>query len=674
MEGRRLLKMDSGELYEVVTDLNRRIESLTSNSQIDSTVSDEINQIQRISRNNYILNFTFDQKLPLTTFISLEKIFESIRAEPKTFTYVIPNTNVLSCLNAGVNYAYTNPHIFAQYLAEYFESNPLHVPLFAYITFPALFGFFISEEQLPIAYDVIDSVFRCGKFELGKHLLVSFLSSSYSFLDTFWRNFFQLINYDDFQKPSLAQLVKYLIDTLENTFTYFSPNHIALLMSLLTLDSIAFCECFFERFLLPSYSTWISYNPALCSSKITSYEIETLFSFLKDKTETDTMELIQMSLSKAAFSFCETISIFDHTKSNRVICLLSPIEMKILFNIFEIIPDLASKKPKLTSVKNWQVVFENFSPVSFEISINKNDQKTDEYLLLSKVTPIQVPNENSESESKWNFIVSICKHYNQDPVEIMMHLEHKPEDTINTRKAKNKVQPVVNEKLRTYVLATKYNKFIDKQNVFEEYLCRLHIAEKLKHTKTTLKQYNQLLANKFMSYLSQESQGMFPELYARTKLIEEEFNIEYKKAMSFQYQFEALLESFSIEDSKLIEFISKKEKFLTAPVQTLSRFDEISLADRLLVITQVYSAIESMSPNPEWSMSLFVVLLKKTKIYSFFSLLISMIHIIKTNKEIFDALPKVQKERWMKIQNFFQAEFISKFHYEEAEIGQEKYF
>ena len=668
-------------LYQNVLDQSKEIESFFSSATkkgIEQQMSDDFESLQRIARCNYIKTFAFDKYFPLP--LSEEKLIGSFCSQEKQFFNMIGNPQFQQSISYGIRQIYEPEQAanFAEAVRQYFQHRNDLFPIFVYVLFPAIYGFFLSEEHQMYAFDFLFALMDLDG-ELFKPFFVSFFMSANSFTDIFWHKFFKLVKGEERFKPSIAQLYEYLKSTLTDTCVYLTPYQVQLAISFMINDPVGFSDCFFRRFLFTTFRAWVSYNPSESSSKVTEEQLDQLFSFFFENPESPYFqEILRIFQQKdSVFSISELVSFVEHAPIKKVTCLLSPMEAKMLSEIFISIPDISPSIYPADKINDETGIFLNFNAGSIEVYLRqkKNVNQENEELIYHNRSlddkvfykDLQVDKEErQEIERSWNIITQICGERGVDPLHTLFTCnEYEPDDTIHDKLAKKKIYSRVNDNLKKYVIGT-YNKNIaTKQNQFEEFLLQQNLSNLINAMKGKLIRYGEVIEQlifpklKNINFLIQNN--LFTTNIIRLQMTVDEDSKQFDMR-SIQKEFDGALRDYTIKIPKFQEFLMERESFFKAPILTLSRLDELSLGDRFFILYHVYTQItiltEPMSKDPEFddpikcTNALFARIVSESKCRSFLRTFVCICYYKSENSDRFQLLPEDMVNVWNKIQAF----------------------
>lgn len=642
---------------------------------LNSQMTDNYEILQRVARSNYVKIFSFDKHFPLP--VTEEQIIESFIRNDVKMISLAPCPAVFQTTSACIKYIYQKnlSQTLAEFSYSYFKAYPSELPIFAYITFPALYGFFLSEDHSKYAYDFLSSLLSLDQ-EFSAPFFVAYLNSCHVFVDIFWHQFFGLVDVDDRFKPSIAQTYEYLLQALQYSVNYLTPFHVQLCIQFLVFDSTLFFDCFFKRFLLSTFNAWTSYNPSVASSRVTEEDLDLLFTFFMENHEGQPFKDIESIFQKRIFSINELYSFVKNSSEKNLAYLLSPRELKLISQLFREIPALSKVIFDYNSFKD--VDYDSFVAGSFAVYFDdksSNLNEDDSYLIYNdnvteeakKVMEEGDKSKTLECERAWNTIRQICEiDYRLDPFLMLMTCDRSDEnDTIYEKMAKKKVLKKSNPTLKKYALGIYQKILLDKQRYFESFLNKQTFSNMVNSMKFKLIRYGEIMEQLILPKLRNKegllNKKLFTTNLIRFEMIETE-DCSKPNFIECQKNFFESLKHYKNKNPKLMNFLSSKDSFFSPLVLALGKTDELSLGDRFFLLHNVYSKIaiftkpigrEKIFEDPSSSLNaLFAYLLVKADFRSFIKTYINVCAFKNKNKDKFAMLPPEMIEKWNAIQSF----------------------
>ncbi|OHS94881.1 hypothetical protein TRFO_10813 [Tritrichomonas foetus] len=665
-EERRLYRQ-----YDAILKDSQEIESFLGSATkkgIEQQMSEDFESLQRISRQIYVKTFAFDKFFPLP--LTEDKIVGSFCSQEKQFFNMIGNPQFQQSIAYGIRQIYepAQAQQFAEAVHDYF-SDPKRkdlFPIFVYVLFPAIYGFFLSEEQSMYAFDFLSSLLELDN-DFFKPFFVSYFSSATVFTDVFWHEFFKLVKVEERFKPSIAQLYEYFVKAFQDSCQYLTPYHVQIAITFMLNDAIGFCDAFFRRYLMTTFNAWVSYNPSVSSSKVTAEKLEMLFNFFSENTESQNFQQILDIFQRNVFSISELISFVEHTPIKKVTCLLSPLEAKMISEIFLMIPDIAPSIYPATKINDENGIFQNFNAGSIEVFLRtKKNIDQEKQNLIYKEAKSEIVEKTEANDRSWNIISQICSEIGVDPLKTMMMCDTaEPDDTIFDKMAKKKIKQRVSDSLKKYVMSIYRKNVTSKQEQFEEFLLQQHLSQQLGKMRQRLVHYGEIIEQLIFSRLKNTEtlvkNNLFTSSIIRLKMRVDEDKSEFQVRDS-QAQFDRMIKDYTLKVPKFQEFLMEREPFFKSLIMTLSRLDELSLGDRFFVLYHVYSQITILTApmskdtefeNPEaCANALFARIVGESKCRSFLKSFVCICSFQSTNSDQFKILPEEMIDTWNRIKSF----------------------
>jgi hypothetical protein len=291
----------------------------------------------------------FDQ----TMFVDM---FESIRQPPERIIHHLP-PQVSQSLSFLVMRIHQDVNAFVRRLLAFFSEDASIVLVFAFSTFPALFGFFTLDHFCHLASTVITKVLNTSSLTmLATELIRSFLFSAHRFQDVLWDNFFS--------KFIVGQPLSAMLDLLHNSFEkalpFLTKDHCSVLALLAANRMSSFLEVVFQDIFV--------YPLTLRAPHLVE-----LIRFLDSCSTDDGMqpfaaELLSMITRKHHFN--QAVPTAPHSRElQRVGFAMSDRDIGILVELYDpILREQASGHPLCQWNKTHETV--GYAPFYFEIPIH----------------------------------------------------------------------------------------------------------------------------------------------------------------------------------------------------------------------------------------------------------------------------------------------------------------
>lgn len=223
--------------------------------EISRTLEKEQRKIALLGREYYHLLYKFEVLNDSSQLITFDEYTSKISLLP---TYYIPNIDPLPAqvLINTLKLLFQQPRLFALSLIESNMPEKEFIS-FAYMTFPALFGFFTSQDFCePAGLLILDLIQAGGPDYMIFHLVLSFLYSSINFIESMWCQFSRICIQVSPIKPknvheSLLTAIKSCIPLI--------PASIFFICRELTISEIELLfDIIFLNFLPKTFKVWVS--------------------------------------------------------------------------------------------------------------------------------------------------------------------------------------------------------------------------------------------------------------------------------------------------------------------------------------------------------------------------------------------------------------------------------
>jgi hypothetical protein len=455
-----------------------------------------------LARRIYLAGFAFDRDWPLVTSFPCDKILPSLRIPVKRAMDMDGMTPTYQrVLGQIVKDLYANPKIFALAIVSYFEAHLESFPGFVNLTFPALYGFFLTEELTTFAHDFLDVILQIPNLKMKFAFLRSFFASAQLFLRVFWRLFFELLAGFEGIKPSVAQLSEMLITVLQSSIQYLSSAHIQIAIAFLSGSPSDFMSFFFEGFLLDYFDAWVDFNSSIVTSPVTRGDMIALFEYLNEDSARDGFMSILELFARNVFTFCELIASQEFGEIAKHLIVLSPSESTGLMAIVSSIPSISTRFPRrLTAIEG-----ESLSPFFIEIYANDKNVEPHYEPLLFPPRSLQPVSATDAHNLLLNRVKCECAENGIDELSIIANPKVAlPSDTFYAKEIKASLPPLDGEFL-AFVRARYLNEKIRFEYDCEQFFLRFNIAQEFDEIQKRLRYHQLIMEQRFLSQLSSRS-------------------------------------------------------------------------------------------------------------------------------------------------------------------------
>jgi len=286
----------------------------------------------RYSRGCYLINLAQSGSEFFTDLPDAGALFRYLNE--KTTSYMVHFSPMFVqglCLN--IVHVYEDPESFALIVNEFFTNDSTFINLFAYSTFPTIYGFFTIKEQMSYASTFLETYFSISHdFLLPSELFKAFFLSSHMFYQALWYELNMKFNQlhgngtKEFYKNSLVESLKKSVSLLSKyhlqafkSFAKFFPDN---------LISTFFHDLLLVPFLIASQG----------SSFMNLYDlIEDFALFLKSLTDNVSfvisIDIINCFLYSHDGNQCEDISFRSISWSESIPIMMCERDVQLFYDI-----------------------------------------------------------------------------------------------------------------------------------------------------------------------------------------------------------------------------------------------------------------------------------------------------------------------------------------------------
>ena len=213
-------------------------------------------RIESISRASYLLRFRLMEEFEFFDTPSLEEMLFVVNKDPITvLQHLLPRTS--QSLSLVINFFYNNCYEFIKMLKNTFSLDPTYFIIFANSTFPALYGYFLTDYFIKLAFDIlIELINSKDTFFLFNSMFSSYFFIQYFFFNYLWSNIFNLwINLFTIEDMFLI-----FCTHLQKSFQFVSEYHIKLLIQYYNIEPQQCIEFFINEIIIPSLKLYFLYS------------------------------------------------------------------------------------------------------------------------------------------------------------------------------------------------------------------------------------------------------------------------------------------------------------------------------------------------------------------------------------------------------------------------------
>ncbi|EAX92776.1 hypothetical protein TVAG_361560 [Trichomonas vaginalis G3] len=664
---------DVNDMYQTV--LSKRDHSGFLNDIIcrnSETLSTNLVDIQRIARQNSILTSLADDEMTIATIIPLKNIFDSFQDKVNYFYTLVNDPQLLQNVAFYVKGAYRKPKEFANAALQYFRQEPKEYNLFACVLFPSISGYFIAEEHLTFAYEFLNYLIQLGEIEFARPLIASFFSSSILFIETFWQNFMTKAA-EIRNRPSLKQLYDILISTLSITIRYLSPFHTALSMDLLTSDPNCFCQVFFLKVLLQSFTTYASSNPLINTVKVSKTQILQLFNFICNNTDTKSFDMLANTFGQSVSSLCEPTSFVEYTVKGAIPYIFSPVETVLAVNIFKQMPTFEGSKIDVSRLQNYSRI-SSFKPGVIDVYFPLPPKLPVTAVLFcdDNITVGEPPKEISR---QWLSLSKMAGNEGLDPLNVIMQIDNLDQfDTPKKLEIRKYASQMITDELKKYAVEAALSNLIQSEQLFETCLVRLTQKSRLIEISDSQNRFGSILNIAIAKKLTFLPADCPRNVLLPSLAILDVSNEEDQKLYDLLEQkevFDRVARKITRKEQKYKNFVRNNEEKLENFARIMDSLDEKSLGERMWVIAEVVNSLSLICESDDWLMTLFFFVIARSNSTCFLHTYIG-INAFKALQQVkFAQLPRRLQDAWAKLskqvdillkqKRLFTDEFIEKY-------------
>lgn len=160
---------------------------------------------------------------------------------------------VSESLKNVINEIHHDHKYFMEHIIKYFSNDIMNITIFSYSTFPALYGFFVTDGFCEFASNfLIDVISRSSKEILSVHMVTSFFLCSYKFIEGLWSYFYDRVMLGMNQNA----ILKLMVESIDKSSHLLSIHHIHLIRKYYKIDSSECIKFLLNNFLRTSFDIW----------------------------------------------------------------------------------------------------------------------------------------------------------------------------------------------------------------------------------------------------------------------------------------------------------------------------------------------------------------------------------------------------------------------------------
>ena len=293
---------------------------------------------------------------------------------------------------------------------QYFIENPFHAGVFGYLTFPAIFFYFMTSDFLDIGENFIIEVVKRHDGPLSMYLCSSFFDSIPDFQTRIWSFFHDNLSND-------KSVVFTFLESLTNALSVLSPQHHHLITELIT-NHRHFAICFFFSYYFPANSAAFFAKYQNCTEDNAVKELNKAFGYVVNNQDSALAELFLSHFSSEK-SVSPLLNYAD-TELKTVHSIISGLELTILFQAFKSC-EMIKKASKIASLVIPNDVRTSLMPGSIQFPAKKNisSDKTKYEPLIFTTEAIPETESNSDFSRTWAALQNLAKEKGKSPLQLI---------------------------------------------------------------------------------------------------------------------------------------------------------------------------------------------------------------------------------------------------------------
>ncbi|OHT07932.1 hypothetical protein TRFO_05049 [Tritrichomonas foetus] len=201
-------------------------------------------QLQILSRQNTLLTHFASRPTTISIFGSSQTILKSIEKSPRKLINKY-SSHILNRLSMWTITLVTMPNEAANSISKFYTSDNEKLKFFGYVTFPALFHHFKTDEFNRSAAALIFHLIASHPLYIANVFVISYFRNCSSFFEALWHNY-------DSSDPNTDELVR-LTNAIKKANVCLTRSHVNLLFSLYKRSKTNFGRVIYARLLYRSY-------------------------------------------------------------------------------------------------------------------------------------------------------------------------------------------------------------------------------------------------------------------------------------------------------------------------------------------------------------------------------------------------------------------------------------
>lgn len=589
-------------------------------------ISEKICLMNTAARRIYLNTFCFDPDMPISSILKKPQIIDAFLDAKKPSN--AGEKAIAKALRVGIAIGYEKPAEFASAIVEYLLKRPELTSIIANLIFPSLFGFFVFDQQASRGFDVVEELVSAVDVEFSKPFIRSFLTSAVEFAEQFWSEFFDILEVNGRQKPSMMCLKEIILAAFNTSAKYLPPHHSQICITAILRDPRVFCECFFSGFLLESFES-------LKRTGVLTYaELKKAFAYMISTPDFDSE--VQNALTQQAFSFREEII----NSSGKYVILMSPYEIDILLDMLSSYEPLSGMVTKINNSAELST-----SPLLISMSLFGGID--DQMSILGNPEPVDVANED-EIRELIDRLQSAADELPDlsDPVDLVIGAK---QSQTFSKKRFLKYFPKLNKEEVSGVLSVSYNDLVQRTVDWENVLRECQLADDVESCYHVFCSYVLKSEFRIFAHLS-PSQEVWPEAYARSKL---KVDPNWFSMMKHRAAFEQILGEVQSPDSAFEKIVTERESLLYDLRKAILQLVRESLGQRLYTLHSLITNLATLAGSASDTVPyLLCYVLKKCPENGFFETFVNLRQCEQQQKEDFELINSTVRATWESIRDF----------------------
>lgn len=442
------------------------------------------------------------------------------------------SSTFVQCMILIIKNIQIDPSNFAYQVFSYFSMDISDALMFGYTVFPAIFGYFSSQELTNKASEFILKLFEIdSNFIILENVIVPFLLSAHSFIENLWNEFHKLC-VTTITHFTESKCFSHILESIKQSVTLLTQSHIDVIQQLLLRFECKANQIIITEFLYKSFLMYFSGGNRVLPKGAKNFTNQ-CFLYMGSGMSIDKCNKI-LDIFVCNIVYTERLPKNPETNLfKKFPYLLSSNDIRI---IYDIISDVEMYKNAVFHMKNEREKFIDSSNIDlFQIDVFADANPNNNTLIL--------PNPmHSIYTRSWNAIIDQAKSKNWLPIPYFIHLRDAGKLPILCQSfdfEKFAYQQAIIEQEQTLIHMTNIIDAVIENKTFESY-------------KSTLTKFFDIClywnASQYIASLNLvkgefQMRDLLPVLKSLTKQVFE--NIDKNLSMKY-HVFSALLDNFKV--------------------------------------------------------------------------------------------------------------------------------